>query len=107
VAELGMNPSMVDYVKLEVCGLKARTKKPAPKYTEEQATRAKRNCRKIYRSRMLSVKFDYVGKRENAQNFLQARPTEMFWGIMKKRYSAPGKPVKNLNGFKPIYRHLA
>ena len=97
---------MVGYVKLKVCGLKTRTKIPAPKYKEEQTTLAKRSCRKIYRNRMLSVKIDYVGKRENAPNFPQARPTEMFWGIMKKRYSARGKPVKNLNEFKRICRLL-
>lgn len=45
---------MVGYVKLTVCDLKAGTKKLALKYTEEQATRAKRNCRKIYRDWILS-----------------------------------------------------
>jgi hypothetical protein len=40
--ELGMNLSMVGYVKLKVCGFNARTKKPDLKYTEERATRAKR-----------------------------------------------------------------
>jgi len=226
-AELGMSRSTVSYVKLKVCGLKARTKKPVPKYTDEQATRAKRNCRKIYRNRILSgspkivvlddesyfpmdpsdlgyrqfyhaatpgnvspskrtkrkAKFfqkmmvrqaideksnrsdpcffqgtingdvyrkecirkrlvpfikkhhrvgdvlfwpdlaschyteavrseleaggiDYIGKRENAPNVPQARPIEIFWGINKKRYSARKKPVKNLNGFKRVYRQL-
>lgn len=225
--ELGMNPSTVGYVKLKVCGLKARTKKRAPKYTAEQAKRAKKNCRKIYRNRILSrsrkivvlddesyfpldpsdlgyrqyyhaatpadvspskrtkkkAKFfpkvmvwqaidekgnrsdpyffqgimdgdrylkecirkrlipfikrhhsvrnvlfwpdlaschytqavrseleaagiDYVGKSENAPNVPQARPIEMFWGIMKTRYAARRKPVKNLNGFKRVYRKL-
>jgi hypothetical protein len=55
---------------------------------------------------MLSVNIDLVGKQENAPNFPQARSIEMFWGIMRKRYSAPGKPVKNLNGFKCVYHHL-
>jgi hypothetical protein len=226
-AELKMKRSTVGYVKLKVCGLKARSKKPAPKYTEEQAARAKRNCRKIYRNRILSgsskivilddesyfpldpsdlsyrqfyhaatpgnvcpsertkgkAKFfqkvmvwqaidekgnrsepcffqgtingdvylkecirkrlipfikkyhkvedvlfwpdlaschyteavrneldsagiDYIGKHENAPNVPQARPIEIFWGVLKKKYLARKKSVKNLNGFKRVYRQL-
>ncbi len=58
------------------------------------------------RTELEAAGIDYVGKHENAPNVPQARPIEMFWGIMKRRYSAHRKPIKNLNGFKRIYRHL-
>lgn len=54
IKRLGIPKSTVDEIKLNVCGLKAFTKKSAPKYTVKQKKRAQKNCRKIYRNRLLS-----------------------------------------------------
>ena len=51
-----LNVPLSTYVRMKVhqCGIHARKKQPVPKYVKDQEQRAKTNCRKIYREKVLS-----------------------------------------------------
>lgn len=53
-ARLGLEPSTYRFIKVTKLGIRARKKRVAPKYVDQQAERAKRACRFIYRKKLLS-----------------------------------------------------
>lgn len=53
-SKLGLKPSTFSFIKVEKLGIRAFTKKSAPKYVKDQKKRAKTNCRKIWREKLLS-----------------------------------------------------
>lgn len=55
-AKLKISKSTFDHVKVHDLGIKAYRKESAPKYTGDQAGRAKTACRRIYRKRLLAEK---------------------------------------------------
>ena len=48
-AKLNISKSTYHYIKDKKLGIKSRKKEPIPKYNGDQAERARKNCRKVYR----------------------------------------------------------
>ena len=53
-SKLHISLGYLSYIKVHQLGIKAYRKQPAPRYRKDQEQRAKTNCRKIYRQKVLS-----------------------------------------------------